>query len=298
MEKLKRVVIKEELVELTGSYKLALVLNQFLYWTERVGIKRYKKFEKEETNRKEGEIDNLEGGWIYKTSEELSKELMIDVTETTIRRYIKKLKDQGYIIERKNPKVKFDQTKQYRILLLELKNDLNELGYELQGYKYTDKAYGSTNPHNEDCNSNNEDCNSNNVGAIPESTTESTTEKKDTLGEDSPLPTLSNLKRKDNNRRNYPNKFEEVWNEYPKQGRKKKSTSYKKYRARINEDIKHKTLLTAATNYHKYCKVNNKTKYVKHCKTFFGPGDHWIDYTSDNFKDKENKNTPDHVNWI
>lgn len=33
MTKLKRVVIKQELVELTGDYRAALILNQFIYWT-------------------------------------------------------------------------------------------------------------------------------------------------------------------------------------------------------------------------------------------------------------------------
>ena len=36
MTKLKRVVIKQELVELTGDYRAALILNQFIYWTERM----------------------------------------------------------------------------------------------------------------------------------------------------------------------------------------------------------------------------------------------------------------------
>ena len=31
MTKLKRVVIKQELVELTGDYRAALILNQFIY---------------------------------------------------------------------------------------------------------------------------------------------------------------------------------------------------------------------------------------------------------------------------
>ena len=182
MKKLKRVVIKEELVELTGNYKLALVLNQFLYWTERVGFKRYDKFQQEETKRSIGEVDNLEGGWIYKTSKDLSEELMIDVSDTTVRRYINQLEEQGYLTERRNPKIKFDQTKQYRILLLEIKHDLGELGYQLLGYKYSDKTYGYTNQHNEDWNSNNVDCNSkneasnsNNVDTIPEITTKNTT---------------------------------------------------------------------------------------------------------------------------
>ena len=36
MKKLKRAVIKEELLILTGHFLEALILNQFLYWSERV----------------------------------------------------------------------------------------------------------------------------------------------------------------------------------------------------------------------------------------------------------------------
>ena len=36
MKKLRRVVIKEELVALTGSVDAAIVLNQMIYWSERV----------------------------------------------------------------------------------------------------------------------------------------------------------------------------------------------------------------------------------------------------------------------
>src|SRR6056297_355527 len=101
--KLKRVVIKEELVELTGNYKLALVLNQLLYWTERVGTKRYNLFAKEERNRNINETNNLKGGWVYKKAEELANELMIGVTPETARNWLKELENQNYIISRKNP---------------------------------------------------------------------------------------------------------------------------------------------------------------------------------------------------
>ena len=36
MKKLKRAVIKEELVELTGDFRPALILNQFIYGIERM----------------------------------------------------------------------------------------------------------------------------------------------------------------------------------------------------------------------------------------------------------------------
>jgi len=44
--KLKRIIIKEELVELTGSYIDAVLLNQLLYWSERV--KDFDEFIKQE----------------------------------------------------------------------------------------------------------------------------------------------------------------------------------------------------------------------------------------------------------
>ncbi|MFW6377752.1 MAG: hypothetical protein ACOCZ5_03800 [bacterium] len=138
MEKLKRAVIKEELVELTGDYKLAIVLNQFLYWTERVGFDRYNKWIEEETNRERNDVKDLKGGWIYKTSEELINEIMIGVSVSTVRRYIKKLINQGYLIERDNPKYKWDNTKQYRINLINIVIDLDKINYHLEGYKYDD----------------------------------------------------------------------------------------------------------------------------------------------------------------
>lgn len=55
-KKLKRAVIKEELVKLTGNYKLTLVLNQFIYWSSRVGKNRWNKFQKEELTR---DIDKI-----------------------------------------------------------------------------------------------------------------------------------------------------------------------------------------------------------------------------------------------
>ena len=178
MEKLKRAVIKEELLAITGDYKLAITLNQLMYWTERVGIKRYKKFEKEEKQRKISEINDLEGGWIYKKAEELSEETLLNVSGSTIRRYIKKLIKKGYVLERANPNVKFDQTKQYRINLLKIANDMYEKGYVLQGYTFsslTDSIF-----QNENRSFQNENSNLKNENAISEITTEITkTEEED-----------------------------------------------------------------------------------------------------------------------
>ena len=134
---LKRVVIKEELVELTGDYRPAIILNQFIYWTER--MKDTDKYIQEETERalKENIEVNIESskGWIYKTSEELNEEIMLNMSNATIRKYIKQLIEKGYIQERRNPKYKWDKTMQYRVDIYKIQLDLAKLGYALEGYK-------------------------------------------------------------------------------------------------------------------------------------------------------------------
>lgn len=135
--KLGRVVIKEELVALTGDYKLSIVLNQMLYWSERVAD--FDKFISEEKERFDAEnIDssNLEyrNGWIYKKADELAEECMITNSEATMRRYLDKLVEKGWLSKRTNPKYRWDKTLQYRVNIHKLQRDLQTLGYFLEGY--------------------------------------------------------------------------------------------------------------------------------------------------------------------
>lgn len=142
MQKLKRVVIKEELVALTGDFVKAVLLNQFLYWSERV--KDFDKFIEEERQRQltGGGYLNIEkcNGWIYKTAEELSQETMLGLTPKTIRTHIKALISNGWIDERENPKYKWDKTKQYRVNIVKLQRDLEALGYALDTYPLLSEA--------------------------------------------------------------------------------------------------------------------------------------------------------------
>lgn len=137
MKKLKRVVIKEELVELTGDYRPALILNQFIYWTERMNdADKYILEEKERALKEQLEVSIEESkGWIYKTAEELNEELMVGMSKATIGKYIKQLVEAGYLNKRNNPKYKWDKTLQYRVDLVKVQTDLGKLGYALEGYK-------------------------------------------------------------------------------------------------------------------------------------------------------------------
>lgn len=137
MKPLKRVVIKEELVELTGDYRPALILNQFIYWIERMyDADKYILEEKERALKEDMEINMDESkGWIYKTAEELSEELMTGMSKSTIGRYIKELVSAGYLHQRRNPKYKWDKTMQYRVNLYKVQLDLAKLCYALEGYR-------------------------------------------------------------------------------------------------------------------------------------------------------------------
>lgn len=146
LKKLKRVVIKEELVALTGDFRSAILLNQFIYWSERTADTA--KFLREERKRietysasqdKELAIETLDSldlhqGWIYKKSEELSEECMVGLSKATIRRYLKVLVDNQWLFERDNPKYKWDKTKQFRVNFVKIQEDLLKLGYALEGY--------------------------------------------------------------------------------------------------------------------------------------------------------------------
>lgn len=134
---LKRIVIKEELVELTGDFRPAIILNQFIYWTER--MKDTDKYIEEEINRASKEDIKVDidksYGWIYKTSEDLVNETMLGMSVATMRKYIKQLVEAGFLNERKNPKYKWDKTMQYRVDIYKVQLELAKLGYALEGYK-------------------------------------------------------------------------------------------------------------------------------------------------------------------
>ena len=185
LQKLKRVVVKEEYVKLTGDIAKAIILNQFIYWSERV--QDFDKFITEEQARcqQDGTKINIQlsNGWIYKSSEELSSETMLNISASNIRKHIKDLIKEGWISERTNPVHKWDRTKQYRVNLAKISKDLLKLGYVLQDYKvdlpffetenaFSDLENGTCEIENR--NSNMENQTLRNRKAIPEITTEIT----------------------------------------------------------------------------------------------------------------------------
>lgn len=134
--KIKKAVIREDLLAITGDYRKAVILNQFIYWSERVADAD-KFIEKEnEIARNNGKNEReLFFGWIYKTADELSEEVMLGLSASQIRRYINDLVSMGFIDKRTNPKYKWDRTMQYRVNLVNIAKELKKNGYPLSDYK-------------------------------------------------------------------------------------------------------------------------------------------------------------------
>lgn len=135
-EKIKKAVIREDLLSITNDFRKAIILNQFIYWSERISDAD-KFIEKEnEIARSNGENEKeLFYGWIYKTAEELAEEVMLGLSASQIRRYINDLVKMGYISKRNNPKYKWDRTLQYRVNLVNIAKALKKNGYPLSEYK-------------------------------------------------------------------------------------------------------------------------------------------------------------------
>jgi hypothetical protein len=191
---LRRVVIKEEYISLTGDHVSAVLLGQIEYWTMR--IHDFDRFLAEEKAwaKTEGKSTGIQfrHGWIYKTAEDLSAETMMGLSAGTIRTRLKRLMERGWISERNNPDHLWDRTRQYRFNAGAVATGLERLGYHLEGWTFvkenpeTGKPHGYATANFADASSNSEDRavtvedrtaestprTFKNCGAIPEITTE------------------------------------------------------------------------------------------------------------------------------
>nr|DAM40570.1 MAG TPA: DNA binding protein [Caudoviricetes sp.] len=136
VNKIKKAVLREDLLAITGDFRKAIILKQFIYWSERVSDAD-KFIEKENAIAKNNgeEERELFYGWIYKTADELAEEIMLGLSASQVRRYVRDLVDMGFISKRNNPKYKWDRTLQYRVNLVNIAKALKEKGYPLSEYK-------------------------------------------------------------------------------------------------------------------------------------------------------------------
>lgn len=173
--KIKKAVIREDLLSITGDYRKAIILNQFIYWSERVDdADKFIKKENEIAQSNGEETRELFYGWIYKSADEMAEEIMLGLSSSQVRRHISGLVDMGYLSKRNNPKYKWDRTLQYRVNLVNIAKALKANGYSLNDYKISiPEDNEAPNAHQRAIN--NVDISNrtvSNEGAIPEITTD------------------------------------------------------------------------------------------------------------------------------
>ena len=136
MRPLKRAMIKEELVALTGDAIDALLLNYFLFCQSRSRTIEQYLVEERQRMLELGEEMNVprSNGWFYKRATEVSQETMLGLSDSNIRRRITRLVKRGWIAERRNSHHKWDRTLQYRANLTLIESELREIGYHLDGW--------------------------------------------------------------------------------------------------------------------------------------------------------------------
>lgn len=106
LKKLKRLVVAEEIVALTGSFEKALVLGWFM----------------------------SESPWVEITLEGLCQQTMLNKSPQTMKRHINYLVQKGWLERRHNPTTKVYQ---YRANLGRVQEDLIDIGYQLETLGYT-----------------------------------------------------------------------------------------------------------------------------------------------------------------
>jgi DNA-binding MarR family transcriptional regulator len=157
-ENLKCAVLREEFSVLTDHYIQALALNQFVYWENHTkDAALYQEEEKQRFNNESKFNEETKYGWIYKTAEELAKEILLDVHPTTVRRHLKVLEEKGYLFKRTNSRYKWDKTYQYRVNLVKVVNDLERLGYPIKGYEWLISGEDNKKPLSDQDNSSNKE---------------------------------------------------------------------------------------------------------------------------------------------
>lgn len=135
MNKIKKVVLREDYLSICDNANEAIVLAQMIYWSERVkDADKLLQEENDHLKKEEGTERELFHGWIYKSASQLEEELMGFVSRRTITNVFKKLIEKGFLYKRRNPKLKWDRTYQYRVDLICIAKELKNNGYFLEGY--------------------------------------------------------------------------------------------------------------------------------------------------------------------
>lgn len=169
---MKKAVLREDLMVLTGDLCQSMVLGQMIYWTKTLDKINDWLFEE---NKRLAESDipqhDYNYGWIWKSAREMKEDLMNAFSEDAIQRAFTALTNKGILMKRNNPFVRYDRKLHYRVDLVLLRRLLRERGFEM-----TDFQLASI-PQEADSIPHGAECTPHSAGAITEISKESIIER-------------------------------------------------------------------------------------------------------------------------
>lgn len=177
MEKLKKAVIREELLALTQDWGKAIILDKVIWWTgivydmERSDRERIEEMKKIDSEKAAEFESKLRDGWFYKTVEEFESEIFGVQSSKTINRKLNELILQKYVLADKTGsrnQTKYDRKTWYRANIELIQKDLLQLGYPLEGYKLPEHLLQSIS-QNEKCEETTSEAQQEEVEESPES---------------------------------------------------------------------------------------------------------------------------------
>jgi len=132
----RKVLLREDLMELTKDINQALVLSQMIYWTKRVNDLNDLIFEENKRLAEHGQKQkDYCHGWIWKSARQMKEELFHALSEDAIQRAFANLTEMGLFVKRRNPEFRYDRTLQYRVDLLLLRRLLKEIGIDFTDFQ-------------------------------------------------------------------------------------------------------------------------------------------------------------------
>jgi hypothetical protein len=169
---IRKVVLREDLMALTGDLCQSMVLGQMIYWTKTLDKINDWLFEE---NKRLAESDmpqhDYNYGWIWKSAREMRADLFNAFSEDSIQRAFTALTSKGVLMKRNNPYLRYDRKLHYRVDLVLLRRLLRECGFEMSDFKLISIPQEAVSiPHGAECTPHS-------AGAITEISKESITER-------------------------------------------------------------------------------------------------------------------------
>jgi hypothetical protein len=166
---MKKAVLREDLMVLTGDLCQSMVLGQMIYWTKTLDKINDWLFEE---NKRLADSDQPQHdynyGWIWKSAKEMRTDLFNSFSEDAIQRAFTALTNRGVLMKRNNPYLRYDRKLHYRVDLVLLRRLLRECGFEMTDFQLASIPQEAVSiPHGAECTPRS-------AGAITESIIETT----------------------------------------------------------------------------------------------------------------------------